>query len=63
MLLPIYKSSGPDREKPINDLVKFRIAVIDNDNPSLKTYIHFRAFIDSMSDNFYLRLGSSKIYG
>ena len=50
--LPIYRSSGPDVNKPINDLVKFRIAVIDNNNPSFKTYIHFRAFIDSMSDSF-----------
>ena len=35
-----------------NDLVKFRIGVIDNDNPKLKTYMHFRAFLDSMSDNY-----------
>jgi len=50
--LPLYKSTNIDTEKPINDLVKFRIAVIDNDNPTLKTYIHFRAFIDSMSDTY-----------
>ena len=61
--LPIYKSSGPDREKPINDLVKFRIAVIDNDNPSLKTYIHFRAFIDSMSDNFTSTWQTDRLMG
>ena len=35
-----------------NDLVKFRIGVIDNDNPKLKTYMHFRAFLDSMSDTY-----------
>lgn len=50
--LPIYKSSNVDLSKPINDLCKFRIGVIDNDNPSLKTYIHFRAFLDEMSDSF-----------
>ena len=53
--LPLYRSSGPKSDSedfPVNDLVKFRIAVIDNDSPSFKTYIHFRAFIDSMSDNF-----------
>ena len=61
--LPIYKSSGPDREKPINDLVKFRIAVIDNNNPSLKTYIHFRAFIDSMSDNFTSNWQTDRLMG
>ena len=39
-------------EKPINDLVKFRIAVISNQNPNLKTFIHFRAFIDNFSDSY-----------
>ena len=35
-----------------NDLVKFRIAAIDNDDPSQALYMHFRAFIDSFSDNY-----------
>jgi len=50
--LPIYQSSSPTTDNIKNDLVKFRIGVISNSNPNLKTYIHFRAFIDSMSDNF-----------
>ena len=33
-------------------MIKFYIAVIDNDNPSNKTYIHFRAFIDGLSDSY-----------
>lgn len=49
--LPIYLSDTPD-EKNGNDLVKFRIGVIDNDNPSLKTYIHFRAFLNQISDGY-----------
>ena len=51
---PIYQSSGvkQNADAPINDLVKFRIAVIDNSNPSQKTFIHFRAFIDSFSDSY-----------
>ena len=51
--LPIYRSSGvtSDKEKK-NDLVKFRIAVMDNDNPTFKTFIHFRALLDSISDNY-----------
>ena len=61
--LPIYRSSGPDVNKPINDLVKFRIAVIDNNNPSFKTYIHFRAFIDSMSDSFTSDWEAQKFMG
>ena len=61
--LQIYKSSNVDTSKPINDLCKFRIGVIDNDNPSLKTYIHFRAFIDSMDDNYSAEWSSQKFAG
>ena len=51
--LPLYQSSDGVIQNSIkNDLVKFRIGVIDNDNPKNKTYIHFRAFIDSMSDSY-----------
>ena len=50
--LPIYQSSSPTLNNVKNDLVKFRIGVISNEDPNNKTYIHFRAFIDSMSDNF-----------
>ena len=46
--LQLYQSEDADRDKDINDLCKFRIGVINNDNPNLKTYIHFRAFINSM---------------
>ena len=47
----IYRSSKAD---PVdtNDLVKFRIAIIDNDTPSQANYIHFRAYIDSFSDSY-----------
>ena len=50
--LPIYQSSSPTTDTIKNDLVKFRIGVIKNGDPNIKTYIHFRAFIDNMSDNF-----------
>ena len=59
----IYKSNNIDPSKEINDLCKFRIGVIDNDNPSLKTYIHFRAFIDSMDDNYSAEWSSQKFAG
>ena len=61
--LPIYQSNAPTRDRIKNDLVKFRIGVINNDNPSLKTYIHFRAHIDSMSDNFSADWQSQKYMG
>jgi len=51
-VLSIYKSTGPKLEKPINDLVKFRIAAIDNDDPTKKIYMHFRAFLGSISDSY-----------
>jgi len=50
--LPIYRSKNVDTNKPINDLVKFRIAAIDNNDPNFKTFMHFRAFIDSFSDSY-----------
>jgi len=50
--LPLYKSEFPTLSPVKNDLVKFRIGVIDNENPTKKTYIHFRAFLDSMDDNY-----------
>jgi hypothetical protein len=53
--LPIYQSKNgkADDGKSINDLIKFRIGVVDNDKPSeLTNYIHFRAFIDSFSDSY-----------
>jgi hypothetical protein len=52
--LLLYKASSvvTNDVKPVNDLVKFRMAVIDNDEPSFKTFIHFRAFLDSFSDSF-----------
>jgi hypothetical protein len=48
---PLYRSNDA-LEKETNDLVKFRIEVIDNVDPKFTTFIHFRAFIDSFSDNY-----------
>jgi len=50
--LPVYRSQAADTSDVVNDLVKFRIAIIDNDNPSYKTFIHFRALLDSISDTY-----------
>jgi hypothetical protein len=51
--LPIYQSENVyTKDKVTNDLVKFRIAAIDNNNPTKKTFIHFRAFLDNMSDAY-----------
>ena len=65
--LPLYKASSVATNNmqgfPVNDLVKFRIAVIDNDNPRNKTFIHFRAFLDSISDNYASDWNSFKYTG
>ncbi len=47
----LYKSDTVS-DVDTNDLVKFRIAIIDNQNPSLKTYVHFRAFLGGFSDSY-----------
>jgi hypothetical protein len=50
--MAIYQSENVSHEHIVNDLVKFRIAAIDNTNPTQKTFIHFRAFLDNFSDNY-----------
>ncbi len=49
--LYLYKSSAVTTDKRKNDIVKFRIATIDNDDPSQKVFAHFRAFINSFTDS------------
>jgi len=61
--LPLYQSSNVDTKKDINDLVKFRIGVINNDNPAIKTYIHFRAYLNSMDDSYNAEWASQKYMG
>jgi hypothetical protein len=60
--LPIYRynsnQTNPDVPSPdtYSDLVNFRIGVISNDNISNQTnnvdYIHFRAFLDKITDSY-----------
>ena len=64
--LPIYSSKNvintDDNIK--NDLVKFRIGILDNNsNSGIKKYIHFRAFVDSFSDNYSAQWGEEKFMG
>ena len=50
--LPIYRSDSVTKDPVVNDFVKFRIATIDNDSPNFKTFMHFRAFLGSISDSY-----------
>ncbi|MDA7616742.1 hypothetical protein N8579_00025 [bacterium] len=61
--LRLYKSGVVTSNTDKNDLVKFRIGIIQNDNPSEKIFIHFRAFLDSMSDDYSADWGSEKLMG
>jgi len=61
--LRLYQSSEADITKPINDLISFRIGVINNNKPELKTYIHFRAFLDSISDQYKADWKGTKYLG
>lgn len=63
--LPLYSSErvALDDEKDVNDLVKFRIAVLDSGGSDTKTFIHFRAFLDNISDNYSADWQSHKYVG
>ena len=62
--LYLYKSANVNNiDVRTNDLVKFRIAVIDNDNPDLKTFAHFRSFINSFDDTMSSTWDSFKYLG
>jgi len=56
----LYKSREADK---ISDLVNFRIGIIDNNLPNEKVYIHFRAFLDSMDDNYNSEWNDFKYMG
>ena len=61
--MPLYKSSGVIQNEVKNDLVKFRIGIIDSNTPNEKTYIHFRAFIDNLSDSYSADWATTKFMG
>ena len=60
---PLYQSTAVTGDDTKNDFVKFRIGIIDNENPTLKTYIHFRAIIDSLTDNYSANWDEQKYMG
>ena len=65
--MPLYQSDIANHGGDRNDLVKFSIGIIDNDgepgSPLKRTYIHFRAFLDSMDDNYNAEWNSFKYMG
>jgi hypothetical protein len=61
--MPLYKSDKGNHGGDRNDLVKFSIGIIDNKSPDQKTYIHFRAFLDSMDDQYNAEWNAFKYMG
>ena len=61
--LYLYRSGDVTTDGRKNDLVKFRIAIIDPDQPNTKTFAHFRAFISGMSDSYGADWSSYKYLG
>ena len=52
-MLPLYVDRVVlDPYNLTRDLVKFRFEVISNEDPEESTFIHFRAFLGQISDNF-----------
>ena len=49
---PVYQKTNVEKQSEVNDLVKFRIAIINNNYPAFKTFIHFRALLGSISDSY-----------
>ena len=62
-LTPLYTSDSVNNEDEQSDLIKFTISVVDNDNPSQRTWITFRAFIDSFGDSFNASWNEYKYVG
>lgn len=61
--LYLYKSGQVTTDRRKNDLVKFRIATIDNNNPSQAVFAHFRAYINSFTDSMKGNWNSFKYLG
>jgi hypothetical protein len=59
---PLYQSRYVDKDE-VNDLVKFRIEAINNNNPGESVFIHFRAFLDSFSDAYSATWNPTKYIG
>jgi len=51
-MLPLYQSDGPLGTEYTRDLVKFRFEILNNDNPTLAVFAHFRAFLTNITDNW-----------
>jgi len=64
--VPIYRSEFVADDDNLNDLVKFRIAILDNNVSNgqvFKMFMHFRAFLGPMSDSYNADWSAFKYLG
>jgi hypothetical protein len=65
--VPIYRSEFVANDPDLYDLVKFRIAILDNNveagGPVYKMFMHFRAFLGPMSDSYNADWSAFKYLG
>ena len=59
----IYKSTEAKTGQGYDDIIKFHFAVMDNDNPEEKTYVHFRAYLTQFNDSHQSQWNSFKYMG
>lgn len=59
----IYSGSTVTQDLADSDLVPFYFQVVNNDDPSLYQFIHFRAYLNTFSDNFNSTWNSHKYSG
>ena len=50
--LPLYKGGVADLTSHSRDFIRFRFEVLDNENTQSATYVHFRAFLGAINDNY-----------
>ena len=50
--LPLYRGSVADLKSHSRDFIRFRFEVLDNQSENSATYVHFRAFLGAINDNF-----------
>lgn len=62
--LYLYYQENVNNSGITNDLVKFRFAIVDPDNPKNKTFVHFRSFFDgAITDNMNASWDSYRYQG
>lgn len=59
----LYESNNVLKDSTLNDLVKFRIEVINNEPNGKNVFIHFRAFLDNMSDSYDANWNATQYIG